>query len=197
MISWHKNLDRKTFNAFEVPKHVRNITNFKDKESYTFRLSAGDFTCIQSFKMTSGLEVSIPINIQDKIKKASTKVSALRFEWNEHATTLKDFDTKVSKALKDTSSTRKKRLKKANKKPKSKLVSIIVFERNQDVVAEVLIRAEGNCENCKNAAPFLREKDNSPYLEVHHIIRLADGGDDTVENAEALCPNCHREKHFG
>ena len=26
---------------------------------------------------------------------------------------------------------------------------------------------------------------------------LADGGSDTVENAAALCPNSHREFHFG
>ena len=44
---------------------------------------------------------------------------------------------------------------------------------------------------------FNRKKDNTPYLEVHHIIRLADDGDDSVENAIALCPNCHREAHFG
>jgi 5-methylcytosine-specific restriction protein A len=32
---------------------------------------------------------------------------------------------------------------------------------------------------------------------VHHLIRLADGGDDTVDNAVAACPNCHRQRHFG
>jgi len=46
-------------------------------------------------------------------------------------------------------------------------------------------------------APFLRKKDQSPYLEVHHMIQLADGGEDTTENAVALCPNCHRQLHFG
>ena len=49
----------------------------------------------------------------------------------------------------------------------------------------------------KSDAPFLRAKDNSPYLEIHHWITLAEGGDDTIENACALCPNCHRELHFG
>ncbi|WP_342542729.1 HNH endonuclease signature motif containing protein [Paenisporosarcina sp. FSL H8-0542] len=37
----------------------------------------------------------------------------------------------------------------------------------------------------------------NPYLEVHHIKRLADNGEDSVENAIAVCPNCHRELHFG
>jgi len=30
---------------------------------------------------------------------------------------------------------------------------------------------------------------------VHHIIPLADGGPDTLENVAALCPNCHRKMH--
>jgi len=34
-------------------------------------------------------------------------------------------------------------------------------------------------------------------LEVHHKVPLAEGGDDTVENAIALCPNCHRHAHYG
>ena len=27
--------------------------------------------------------------------------------------------------------------------------------------------------------------------------RLSDGGSDTVTNVVALCPNCHREIHYG
>lgn len=46
-------------------------------------------------------------------------------------------------------------------------------------------------------APFLRASDQSSYLEVHHKVPLADDGDDTVGNAIAVCPNCHREEHFG
>lgn len=45
-------------------------------------------------------------------------------------------------------------------------------------------------------APFKRES-GSPFLEAHHVRRLADGGEDTIENAVALCPNCHRELHYG
>lgn len=32
---------------------------------------------------------------------------------------------------------------------------------------------------------------------MHHRRRLADGGEDTVANAIALCPSCHRERHYG
>ncbi|WP_429628901.1 HNH endonuclease [Tunturiibacter psychrotolerans] len=34
-----------------------------------------------------------------------------------------------------------------------------------------------------------------PYLECHHIVWLARGGDDTIENTVAMCPNCHRRMH--
>lgn len=73
---------------------------------------------------------------------------------------------------------------------------VITFVRNPHVVAEVLRRANGTCERCRSEAPFDRA-DGTPYLEVHHIVRLADDGDDSVENAIALCPNCHRELHYG
>lgn len=92
---------------------------------------------------------------------------------------------------------RDERLSKANKKPKEVNVTVKVFKRNPDVVVAVLERANGICERCGAPAPFMRASDATPYLEVHHKVRLADGGEDTVENAIAVCPNCHRELHFG
>lgn len=89
------------------------------------------------------------------------------------------------------------RLAKAPKNPKTIRTVSTAFVRNPDVVAEVLFRAEGHCEECKRPAPFVSKATGDPYLEVHHITPLAQGGDDTVANAWALCPNCHREKHFG
>ncbi|EOJ8646441.1 HNH endonuclease [Vibrio parahaemolyticus] len=32
---------------------------------------------------------------------------------------------------------------------------------------------------------------------MHHVLPLADGGSDTITNTAALCPNCHKELHFG
>ena len=43
----------------------------------------------------------------------------------------------------------------------------------------------------------IRRKDNTPYLEPHHIRRVGDGGPDHPRYVIALCPNCHREAHFG
>ncbi|MEE7094460.1 HNH endonuclease, partial [Escherichia coli O10] len=41
------------------------------------------------------------------------------------------------------------------------------------------------------------QEDGTPFLEVHHIEWLSKGGEDSVENAIALCPNCHRQAHYG
>jgi 5-methylcytosine-specific restriction endonuclease McrA len=68
------------------------------------------------------------------------------------------------------------------------------FVRCQRVVAWVLVHADGKCEYCQCPAPF-RDACGLPFLEVHHVRPLAEGGSDTVDNAVALCPNCHRAAH--
>ena len=107
------------------------------------------------------------------------------------------FENAVEEAKRRSREERKARLENASRKPTSSTSTITVFNRNPDVVAEVLERADGVCEACGNNAPFKRTKDGTPFLEVHHKIRLADNGDDTVKNAIALCPNCHRKQHYG
>lgn len=107
-----------------------------------------------------------------------------------------DLEANVQESLKDEAG-RHSRLAKASKIPKKAVVTTTTYIRNPDVVAEVLIRAKGKCERCGNSAPFFRAKDGAPYLEVHHLKQLSLGGEDSVENAQAQCPNCHRESHFG
>ncbi len=103
----------------------------------------------------------------------------------------------VTKSLQDSSAARKSRLAAAPKMPAAIQVLSRAFCRNADVIAEVLVRADGKCERCHANGPFFRASDGSLYLEVHHRKLLSLGGEDTVENAIALCPNCHREMHFG
>jgi len=109
----------------------------------------------------------------------------------------KDFEAKVTDSQGISSQARQKRLSTASKTPERVRVVSTAFRRNPDVVAEVLARAKGHCEECKLSAPFHRARDKTPYLEIHHKVTLAAGGEDTIENALALCPNCHRRLHFG
>jgi 5-methylcytosine-specific restriction endonuclease McrA len=106
------------------------------------------------------------------------------------------FDAAVQQSSLRSAAQRKARLSNAPRLPKRIEVTTTVFVRNPDVVVEALLRARGICERCNDPAPFARRSDGSPYLEVHHRIPLAVGGEDTVENAIALCPNCHRAAHY-
>ncbi|MFF2591669.1 HNH endonuclease [Peribacillus butanolivorans] len=54
--------------------------------------------------------------------------------------------------------------------------------------------SNGVCQLCDKGAPF-RDKHGNPFLEVHHIQYLSEGGSDSMENVVALCPNCHRRIH--
>lgn len=108
-----------------------------------------------------------------------------------------DFDAKIQQSARDSTETRRNRLGNAAKTPESYTCIITKYIRNPDVVAEVLHRANGICEECRANAPFNKKIDGTPYLEVHHKTQLSKGGDDTVENAIALCPNCHRKTHHG
>jgi len=96
-----------------------------------------------------------------------------------------------------TSVLRKRKLAKpdGNERPRSLVVAgRVVFERRADVKAWVLRESGGQCELCRSPAPFVGV-DGEPFLELHHVVQLAFGGPDTVENAVALCPNCHRRIH--
>lgn len=70
------------------------------------------------------------------------------------------------------------------------------YKRSKDVRDYVLARAAGVCEECGLPAPFKR-LDGSPYLEPHHIRRVADGGPDHPSSVGAICPTCHRRIHYG
>lgn len=69
------------------------------------------------------------------------------------------------------------------------------YKRSALVSAYVKRRAGQCCELCGEIAPFL-DKDGNPYLEIHHVMWLSEGGADSIDNTVALCPNCHRKMHI-
>jgi len=82
-----------------------------------------------------------------------------------------------------------------NEKPEKTRVTRDDYIRDEEVKKWVLEHSNGKCGSCEKA-PFYKY-DNEPYLEVHHITPLSEGGADTVNNTVALCPNCHKEIHHG
>ena len=107
------------------------------------------------------------------------------------------FRAQVKLAFGATAEQRQAQLNASPKLPEKVARLVETFKRSPYVVAEVLHHAAGVCGSCLKAAPFTRKKDGAPYLEVHHRRQLAHGGEDTVANAIAVCPNCHRELHYG
>ena len=85
--------------------------------------------------------------------------------------------------------------KSSPKRPGSKNVSSNQYDRNPWIKELAKRRANGVCQLCDEPAPF-NSKDGSPYLEIHHVEWLAKGGDDSIDNTVALCPNCHRKMHI-
>ncbi|MBX3118017.1 MAG: HNH endonuclease [Fimbriimonadaceae bacterium] len=70
------------------------------------------------------------------------------------------------------------------------------FQRENAIRQYALERAAGICEACNQPAPFTSVQ-GYPFLEVHHLSNLADGGPDVPDGVAAVCPNCHRRCHYG
>lgn len=86
---------------------------------------------------------------------------------------------------------------KAKKAPKTAKVSEVttkVYVRDEYVAEYAKMRANGICQLCEEEAPF-KDQHGKPYLESHHIDWLSEGGEDSIENTVALCPNCHKKMH--
>ncbi len=103
----------------------------------------------------------------------------------------------IAASRRDTGEARRKRISHAEQHPPRLRVYSYTYQRNPDIVAEALERSNGVCEACQKPAPFNRLSDGTPFLEVHHVKSLSDGGTDTLDNVLSLCPNCRRERHYG
>ena len=84
----------------------------------------------------------------------------------------------------------------ANESPGIKVSESIRRERREIIKIYAHDRSKGICEACESNAPFI-SRNGKPYLEVHHINALADGGADHPCNVAAICPNCHRRIDHG
>lgn len=95
---------------------------------------------------------------------------------------------------KSTKELRDAALETASKSASPKEKREVAYYRSQALKMYVVARSKGRCEGCGEKAPFKTK--SGPFLECHHLHRLADGGPDHPKNVVALCPNCHRRAHF-
>ena len=82
-----------------------------------------------------------------------------------------------------------------NATPDRALSSSYSVIRDPEVRDYVIKKSAGMCEYCGKKGFLMRN--GRHYVEAHHIIALANQGKDTVENVIALCPEHHREAHYG
>ncbi len=123
------------------------------------------------------------------LRLKSGNAPIISFEYSRKA-----YETKTKKAKKLTDEEVERRAKNAKKRTGTRNTVSQQYDRDPWVAEHAKRIASGICQLCEGLAPFLN-KAGEPYLETHHIIWLAKGGEDTIENTVALCPNCHRKMH--
>ena len=136
---------------------------------------------------------------QTKSSKCKKSLDLLRAAFEESRLPLEiaEFeDVAFANAVADALSLKQKSVP-GNPRPHQRRVISYQYVRDAKVVAYALQRAKGFCGDCGEKAPFISNRTGLPYLEVHHKTTLNNQGSDTTDNVIALCPNCHRRRHFG
>ncbi len=108
------------------------------------------------------------------------------------ARTIEELQAKIARGL--STEELRARAKNAKKLPSVRAAQTSVFVRDAAVAEYARRLANGKCDLCGGPAPFFN-KQREAYLECHHVIWLSRGGEDTIDNTVALCPNCHRKVH--
>jgi 5-methylcytosine-specific restriction endonuclease McrA len=81
------------------------------------------------------------------------------------------------------------------KEPHKKEYYRETFARDRGWVKEAKERHGSYCLHPKCENTFTKE-DGMPYIEVHHIIPLFEGGEDAVWNLAVVCAHHHKMAHF-
>jgi len=79
--------------------------------------------------------------------------------------------------------------------PEKREYLIETFARNRGWVREAKEKFGEYClyPRCSNT---FNKPNNKPYIEVHHIISLCDGGEDAIWNLAVVCAHHHKMAHF-
>lgn len=83
-------------------------------------------------------------------------------------------------------------------KEKKRIAKVVqLLGRDPLVVAIAKQRANFKCQVPSCSAKSFKTGRGMPYVEVHHLVQLANGGVDHPSNVVCVCPAHHRELHFG
>ncbi len=79
--------------------------------------------------------------------------------------------------------------------PEKREYLIETYARNRGWVKEAKEKFGLYCLYPKCSNTF-NKPNNEPYIEVHHIISLCDGGEDAIWNLAVVCAHHHKMAHF-
>jgi hypothetical protein len=79
----------------------------------------------------------------------------------------------------------------------AKPVMVAGRPRDPAIVAYAKVRAGHKCEVSGCEMLLFLTSAGRPFVEVHHIRPLSEGGTDTIQNVACVCPSHHREAHHG
>lgn len=115
----------------------------------------------------------------------------------------KDNYSNSTNIIRDLTFEKIKKINEENKKsisdPKISISTVELHKRsrNSKLKEYVLQEFDGSCSNCGKDKTFISKAKESQYFEVHHIQEFNGEWNDTLENMAPLCPQCHKEAHFG
>jgi 5-methylcytosine-specific restriction protein A len=175
---------------FVKKQYFRNLAADYPRSEKSFERRSMNISHVLALKGRDWLPGLLPaphvgVNVIERIEQMLSELEELPV--SSSAT----FEARVRKARKRTGPNKPT----GNPKPKAKSGSTNGYIRDPEVKGWVLGMSNGLCECCGGKAPFWSH-DDVPFLEVHHVWQLCDGGPDVVDNAVAVCPNCHRALHF-
>lgn len=182
--------------GYMLPLELRAISDFEK-----LRLAIGRASAAHKREKPTGGNPTKKLRLRMRWSEASSMSENSIAEMLAHPIS-SEKPTANKKELAERVERARKRMRKKKRKPPEGQVTVPKtsgtndrYVRDPEVIAWVLEEAAGNCERCGEPAPFIR-MNGEPFLEVHHVRPLGEGGPDTTENAAACCPNCHRQLHF-
>lgn len=84
-----------------------------------------------------------------------------------------------------------------DRSPLQQKITVAGIPRDPAVVAYARTRANYRCEVSDCSIVAFETVSGLPFVEVHHIQPLGEGGRDNIRNVACLCPAHHREAHHG
>lgn len=173
-------------------KRIKELLSINFKKLLFVRYNKhDDFTFAGKLSVSSVDELSSPIRVVYDLDREDSISDYSSFKNSEKAKNDEVMRNNIKNAINLWDEARF-----AEDQPIKSFTQVSVYIRNPHVSLLTKKRANGYCELCNDSSPFL-SRSGEPYLETHHIVQLSDNGVDKLYNCVALCPNCHKELHYG